>query len=177
MLISRKQAAGRKYRPANAPFETTGELQRVLGMTPALYARIADSITVYSRQGGINTQTASRDVLLALPNATPETVDAYLQQRGDALASKLKPAPFPAAQGLNAQALPVWRIRAEAVMPDGVTFVREAVLRPSGNPRRPVIALLWQEGAASAASAPAGALPTAAANANPPVSNAYGTNR
>jgi hypothetical protein len=32
-------------------------------------------------------------------------------------------------------------------MPDGVTFVRDAVLRPSVDPRRPVIALLWQEGA------------------------------
>jgi hypothetical protein len=32
-------------------------------------------------------------------------------------------------------------------MPDGVTFVRDAVLRPSADARRPVIALLWQEGA------------------------------
>jgi len=171
------RAAGRKYRPANAPLETTGELQRVLGMTPELYARIAGAITVYSRQSGINPQTASRDVLLALPSATPETVDGYLRQRGDALASNLKPAPFVAAQGFTAQALPVWRIRAEAVMPDGVTFVREAVLRPSGNPRRPMIALLWQEGAAAAPSAPAGASATAAGNANPPVTDAYGTNR
>ena len=30
-------------------------------------------------------------------------------------------------------------------MPDGVTFVRDAVLRPSIDPRRPMIALLWQE--------------------------------
>ena len=32
-------------------------------------------------------------------------------------------------------------------MPDGVTFVRDAVLRLSVDPRRPVIAYLWQEGA------------------------------
>jgi general secretion pathway protein K len=160
------RAAGRKYRPANAPFETPGELQRVLGMTPEIYARIADTITVYSRQAGINTQTASRDVLLALPNATPELVDGFLQQRGDALAANLKPAPFIAAQGMNAQALPVWRIRAQSTMPDGVTFVREAVLRPSGNPRRPMIALLWQEGSVIASAAPAGT-DTAAAAAIP----------
>ena len=54
------QAAGRKYVPTNAPFESTGELQRVLGMTPGLIARIADSITVYSRQRGINPATATR---------------------------------------------------------------------------------------------------------------------
>src|SRR5262249_9326365 len=73
------RAAGLKYRPSNAPFETVGELQRVLGMTPELFAKIADSLTVYSRQPGINTATASRDVLLSLPNATPEMVDAYIQ--------------------------------------------------------------------------------------------------
>ena len=72
------RAAGLKYKPANAPFETVGELARVLGVTPALYARIADSLTVYSRQPGINPLTASRDVLLALPNATPQIVDAYI---------------------------------------------------------------------------------------------------
>ncbi len=165
------RAAGRKYRPANGPFETTGELQRILGMTPAIFARIGDAITVYSRQGGINTQTASRSVLLALPNATPEAVDAYLQQRADALANKLKPPPFVAAQGFMTQPLPVWRIRAEAVLPDGVTFVRDAVLRPSGDPRRPLIALLWQEGVVAPAAAPT------IADANPASANANGTDR
>ena len=119
----------------------------MLGVTPALVARIADSLTVYSRQPGINPATATRDVLLAIPNATPEAVDAYIAQRTDALANKLPVPPLPQAQGFAAGAAPVWRIRAEATMPDGVTFVRDAVLRPSVDPRRPVIALLWQEGA------------------------------
>ena len=143
-------AAGRKQGPANAPFETTGELQRVLGMSPALFARIADSLTVYSRQRGINPVTASRDVLLALPNATPEAVDAYIAQRNEALANKLPMPPFAGAQGFAVGAVPVWRIRAEAAMPDGVTFVRDAVLRPSPDPKRPVVALLWQEGSRAA---------------------------
>ncbi|MEP7183109.1 MAG: hypothetical protein ABI886_14370 [Betaproteobacteria bacterium] len=164
-------AAGRKYRPANAPFETTGELQRVLGMTPALFARIGDAITVYSRQGGVNTATASREVLLALPNATPETVDAYLQLRGDALAGKLKPPPFAPAQGFQSQALPVWRIHAEATLGDGVTFVRDAVVRPSGDPRRPLIALLWQEGVGAAPAAAKPVDPNAGAGANPAARN------
>jgi general secretion pathway protein K len=168
------QGAGRKYLPPNAPFETVGELQRVLGMTTAIYARIADSITVYSRQGGVNSTTASRDVLLALPNSTPETVDAYLQQRVDARAGGLKPPPFVGAQGFGAGALPVWRIHAEAVTPDGVTFVRDAVLRPSGDPRRPLIALLWQEGAGAPTAVPAAAAADANGNASP--KNANGTN-
>src|SRR5207253_1234513 len=78
-----------------------------------------------------------------------------LAQRADARANKLPVPPFPAAQGFAAGAVPVWRIRAQAVMPDGVTFVRDAVLRPSMDPRRPVIALLWQEGPAVASPDPA----------------------
>jgi general secretion pathway protein K len=141
------KAAGRSYKPANGSFGAIGELQRVLGVTPGLMARIAESLTVYSWQSAINPATASRDVLLAMPNMTPEVVDAFLAQRSDALANRLPVPPLPQAQGLAMGAVPIWRIRAEAAMPDGVTFVRDAVLRPSADARRPVIALLWQEGA------------------------------
>jgi general secretion pathway protein K len=140
------QAAGLPQKPSNAPFETVSEVSRVMGMTPALFARISDSLTVHSRQPGINPALASRDVLLALPSATPEVVDAYLQQRADARAAKLPIPPFPAAANFVAGAVPVWHIRAAATAPDGVTFVREAVVRPSGDPRRPLLTLNWREG-------------------------------
>jgi general secretion pathway protein K len=141
------RAAGRKYKPSNAPFDSIGDLSRVLGVTPGLVARIADSLTVYSRQPGINIATASRETLLAIPNLTPDVVDAFITQRRDALAGKLPVPPLPQAAGFAIGAASVWRVRAEASLPDGVTFVRDAVLRPSADPRRPVIALLWQEGA------------------------------
>ena len=88
-------------------------------------------MTVLSRQPGVNAATAGRDVLLALPNATPETVDAFIDQRAQALANSLPVPPFPPAQAYRSGPVPVWRIRAEVTLPDGVTFVREAVLRPS----------------------------------------------
>ena len=160
--------AGLKQKPANAPFETVSELARVMGVTPAVYARIADSLTVHSRQPGINALTASRDVLLALPNATSEMVDAYTQQRSDARSAKLAVPPFPPASGFAAGAVPVWRIRAQATTSDGVTFAREAVVRPSGDARRPLLTLSWQDGtmaAAAAAAAAAGAPGAAAAGA------------
>jgi general secretion pathway protein K len=138
------QAAGLSYKPANAPFETVAELQRVLGMTPALYAAVADSLTVFSRQPGVNSAYASRATLLALPNATPEVVDAYIAQRNDALAQRLPLPAFPIAAG--AAPINVWRIRAEATAADGVTFVREAVIGPGGDVLHPVAVLLWQEG-------------------------------
>ena len=139
------RAANSKYVPANAPFETIGEAARVLGMTPAVFRRIAPVITVYSRQPGVNAATAARDVLLALPNTTAEVVDAYVEQRSQALANKLPVPPFPPAQAFGSGPVPVWRIRAEATLPDGVTFAREAVLRPSQDAQRPLIALAWLE--------------------------------
>lgn len=148
------QAAGLKYVPANLPFDTVGDLQRVLGMTPALFTKIAGTLTVQSRIPGVNTQMASRDVLLAIPGATPEAVDAYIAQRDEARVNKLPLPVFALAQGFSAGAISVWRIVAEARTKDGVTFVRDAVVRTSPDPKRPLITLLWQEGvrAASASS-------------------------
>ena len=53
---------------------------------------------------------------------------------------------FPPASGFASGAVPVWRIRAEATAPDGVTFAREAVVRPSGDGRRPLLVLSWLDG-------------------------------
>jgi len=140
------RAAGSKQVPANAPFESVGELRRVLGVDGPLMARLADSVTVYSRQRGINTATADRIVLLALPGATPELVDAFIAARAEALANGLPVPPFAAAQGFAGGATAVWRISVRARLPDGVTFARDAVLRPQNDPRRPFVTLLWQEG-------------------------------
>ena len=139
------QAAGLLYKPANAPFEAVAELQRVLGMTPELYAKLADNLTVHTRIAGFNPAYASRTVLLALPGATPQIVDTYLAQRRDALAAKLPPPPFPLGGGIVA-ALNIWRIRAEVALPDGALFVREAVIRPGAERRRLLIVLEWREG-------------------------------
>ena len=155
------RAAGLKYKPANAPFETVTELARVMGVTPAIYARVADTLTVHSRQAGINPLTASRNVLLALPNATSEVVDAYLAQRGEALQGNRPVPPFPLAQGFTAGAGPVWRVRAVATLPDGVTFAREAVVSPSGDVRRPLVALAWLDPVTSPPSGTPAATPSA----------------
>ena len=139
------RAAGLKYVPTNARFASVGELQRVLGVTPALMARISGSLTVYSQQRGINTATAPRNSLLALPGVTPDVVDAFIASRSDALANQLPVPPFPPAQAFPGSS-PVWRIHVEAKTPDGVTFARDAVVRQQNDPRQPTIVLLWQEG-------------------------------
>jgi general secretion pathway protein K len=147
------RAAGLKYVPTNAPFGSVGELQRVLGVTPALMTRIAGSLTVYSQQRGINTATAPRDSLLAIPGVAPDQVDAFIAARSDALANQLPVPPFPPAQAYAASS-PVWRIHVEATTPDGVTFARDAVVRSQNDPRQPMVVLLWDEGETLQRSAP-----------------------
>ena len=131
---------------------------------PRIYARIAGSLTVHSRQAGINALTAPRDVLLALPNATAELVDAYLLRRDEALASRLPVPPFPPAQGFAAGA------GAGLADPRPGGDARWCNLRPrsggpaSGRSAPALLALLWQEGEPRplpSASAPRrGSLPT-----------------
>ena len=166
------RAANLSYGPANAPFETVGELARVLGVTADLYKRVAPNLTVFSRQPGINAMTASRETLLAIPGVTPEIADDYIERRRLALENKLQPPPLPQAQAFASGAVPVWRIHTEATLPDGVTFVREAVVRPMTDPRRPIVALAWTEGARLPALASDGTAPLAAPAISKPETNA-----
>lgn len=148
--LAEYQAAGLKYKPANAPFETIDELQRVLGMTPQLYGRMADALTVDSRQAGVNPTIASRNVLLALPGADAAQVDAYLAARREAQANNQPPPPFPPAAAVVAGGNgSVYSVRAEAVLQDGAVFVREAVVRINPGAIRKFAFLSWKDGEAS----------------------------
>ena len=150
-------AAGLTYMPSNAPFETVGELRRVLGMTPELYRRIAPALTVYSRQPYVNASIAPPEVLLALPGSTPDLVAQFVQQRDDAFAAGEPAPPFPGVTGMlpTSPWSQAYSVRSRATMPDGTVFVREAVARVSPNPKRPVTVLAWFEGEVQSEAAPA----------------------
>ncbi len=143
----RYEAMGLPYIPANAPFRTVDELQRVIGITPGVYRKLAGALTVFSRQVGINSTTAPRQVLLALPNVTEGDVDAYLAQRQEMLAAGQVPLPFPLAAGFETGATTqVYNLRSIAKASDGTQFIREAVVKVAQDPKRPFNVLLWQEG-------------------------------
>lgn len=143
------RAAGLTYKPANAPFQAIEELQLVLGMRPHIYRRIAPLVTVFSRAPGVNTQVASREVLLAIPGVTSQIVDEYLAQREAALAQGLPLPILREAASFNTGLTMAATIRSEARLEDGTVFAREAValLRPT--PRKPVTFLAWREGSMS----------------------------
>lgn len=147
------QAAGLSYKPANATFQSIEELRLVMGMTSALYQRIAPHITIYSRQGGINSQIASREVLRAVPGVTELQIDEYLKQRELARINK-QPIPVfaPASQLFPSFGNGVMNVRVEARSDDGNAFVREAVVLRLPFPKRSYTFLRWQEGTPTGAS-------------------------
>jgi general secretion pathway protein K len=159
------RAAGLSYRPANAPFQAIEELQLVLGMRSEIYRRIAPLITVFSRQQGVNTQAAVREVLLAIPGMTAEVVDDYLARRETARAQG-QPLPiFAQAGAYHTGGSGVVAVRSEARLDDGTIFAREAVAVMRPTPLRPVSYIAWRESTAAPAESNPAAAGSAAAGA------------
>ena len=139
--------AGFKGRPANYPFQSTEELQLVLGMRPEVYQRIAPMITVYSRQAGVNPHLAQRATLLAIPALTGEQVDAFLAEREAAQHDNHVPPIFTAAGSYASYAqVAAVTVRADVVLDEGVRVSREAVAMVTPQyPHRPYTFLAWRE--------------------------------
>src|SRR3546814_15991505 len=63
-------SAGLAWGAKDAKFDTVAEVEQVLGMTPAIYARVAPLPTVYSGQARPDPDFASGEVLQALGEDT-----------------------------------------------------------------------------------------------------------
>jgi len=85
--------------PKDTLFESIDELQQVMDMTPELYARIADALTVNSRQRTINPEAASAKVLYAIPAVDPALVDDYIAERQANREQDLPAPQFPGGEG------------------------------------------------------------------------------
>src|SRR3954470_3859101 len=62
-------------------FAVPEELGQLPGFDDALYGAVADYVTTATGASAIDPRVASRPVLLAIPGATAELVDAYLENR------------------------------------------------------------------------------------------------
>lgn len=123
------RAAGRDYGPSNRPFRTLADLAMVLDMTPALLARLAPHVSVYTQS---SPKPADGDplVLAAMRNVS---------------ANGVQPLVFDEA--------PVYRLNALARASGGGQFIRRAVIRlntvsDASDPTRAIDILSWSEGVA-----------------------------
>lgn len=62
-------------------FVVPEELAQLPGFDALLYESVADSVTVATGASAIDPRVASRPVLLAIPGATPDLVDSFLENR------------------------------------------------------------------------------------------------
>lgn len=122
--------AGLAHAPRGGPFESIEELQLLVGVTPALFARIAPSLTVHSATPWVDPGFASADVLAAL---------AAL---GDRSAPEAAAARSAGAAG-TVMLGHAFTIVAEAGDADRLRAVRTAVIRLTGHPRQPVLVYRW----------------------------------
>ena len=76
-------AADLNYEPRNDKFKSIEELQMVFGMTAKIFQQLEDKISIYTKNREINPTTATRAMLLTLPDVSEEMVDEYIQQRVD----------------------------------------------------------------------------------------------
>ncbi|WP_329742267.1 type II secretion system protein GspK [Dyella sp. A6] len=132
-------AAGRSYGPRCGPFASVEELQMVLGMTPALYARIAPDLTIWSGRPRPDPATAPLLALASLPGMT-------LQHARRLIATRL--AGQSGQPGLAVGGGVTHSIRSVAVLADGTRAVLRATIRTQGGrPGSQGFAVLrWQEG-------------------------------
>ena len=134
-------AAGRDYGPRNGPFASVEELQMVLGVTPALYAKVAPYVTIWSGRASPDPNTAPLLALASVPGMD-------LQRAAAIIAARPAAAGASAAPGLVANNGITHSIRSEAVLADGTREILRATVRLQGyRPGSQAFAVLrWQEG-------------------------------
>ena len=141
------RAAGRKIGPKNAPFEIVDELQSVLGITPDLYQRIADELTVYSNSPGINPALASAATLLAVPGIDPVTVEDYIDLRAENQSLGLPPPSPPAIGAYLSQSRGLaYHITVDVQVESGASAFVEAVVTRERRQNELYYVRSWREG-------------------------------
>lgn len=131
-------------RPPPPAFLAMPELRGLPGMTPALFERLPDFLTVYSVQGSVDPQRAPAEVLLSLPDIDPAQVRAYLAARAQ---SSDAAADTQLGQNLlPSSPLHVFTVVSQGRTPHGSSFTRRAVVTLTGVPEAPYRFLAWGEG-------------------------------
>lgn len=156
------RAAGKKVLPKNDFFIAIEELQNVMGVDPKLYSKVAPLLTVNARSPGVDPQSATLAVLRVVPGLDPAQVEAWVEQRDQALRDGAPVPPIPFSSSYFASAQNSIRIRADVVASSGVRASREASLRLGGAQRGRPQFFLWQKGLPADAPLP---------SANPVVTN------
>jgi general secretion pathway protein K len=130
--------------PKNAAFSVVEEIEQVLGIDSALAERLRPHVTVYTGQPGIDSASASRQLLgilaRGLNSGTGPSEPAAPEQSNEERST------LPAMRFTGAQGRRFFAVHAEAYV-DSSAFVREAIVELGQNRSRPYTFLRWHRGA------------------------------
>lgn len=139
-------SAGLPYGAKDAEFESTAELLQVLGLTPALVAKLEPHVTVFSGRAQPDPAFASAEVLTALGMDGAQVV----AQRERWNPGSGEPPPLlPGGVSLIGERSGAYSIESRARLPDGRESRLRAVVRSGGGalPGMTYTPLRWEEGA------------------------------
>ncbi len=132
-IMARRAPPDPLHPPANPiVFRSVDEVLGLPHMTRALFMHVAPELTVYSKSASVDTNVASRDVLLVLPGMNAEKVDDVLKARAAQL-----PGNSAAAATGHAYMISV------ALTNASVRVTRRAVVQFTGDETKPYLFLAW----------------------------------
>ena len=141
------QEAGLNYEPRNKPFESTEELQLVLGMNKKVLAWLDPLVTINSKQPRINYQVASKEVLQAMPGLDAGIIDSFVIMRMESAKNNLPAPAFPLNTGSSNTAgqNDILTLISEAIVDDESRAMLSVVITKSNsNENMPFQILKWQ---------------------------------
>lgn len=134
------------YLPRQAAFESADELWLVLGLPAAIVERMLPFVTVYSGMAEVNVLDAAPTVIAALPDMTPNRLEAFLGQR-----ESLPRDPEVVMEALGGKQLgagllgsDAYRVRIRFVLPNGRQRASEGVIL-LGSGEQAFRVLVWRD--------------------------------
>ncbi len=136
--------------PKNAPFVAVEELGEVLGLSPALVAKLHPYVTVYSSSTGVDPRMAPIRLLGVLAGQSAAGQSGSSRLRPAFTSRDAATAALP--QGFLAAAAPhAFLIRSQAETAAGARFVREAIVDVQDRTAQRIAILRWYRGGSSGA--------------------------
>jgi general secretion pathway protein K len=138
------RTSGVPYLPRHAPFPSSEELWLVRGIPPAIVERMLPFVTVFSNLASVNLLDAAPQVLAALPNMTPETMQAVLAQRSDPALDPRSLTGIAGGEGTTLGGSKAYRITVDVELPDGRRSAAEVVILLLESGDEPYRVLSWR---------------------------------
>jgi general secretion pathway protein K len=138
------RTSGAPYVPRHAPFPASEELWLVRGIPSGIIERMLPFVTVFSNVASVNVLDAAPQVLAALPNMTPESLQSVLSQRSDPALDPRSLVGMAGGEGATLAGSRAYRIAVDVELPGGRRSAAEIVILLLESGDEPYRVLSWR---------------------------------